>query len=77
MIHVNETIDVDGEWVKSEWLINVITVINRGGTIHVAVDEGASQADWQVNVITVINWGGTIHVAHDMIRTSVDSWYDT
>ena len=58
---------------QADWQVNVITEINRGGTIHVAVDEGASQADWQVNVITVINRGGTIHVAHDMIRTSVDS----
>lgn len=30
MNNVNETIDVDGEWVKSEWLINVITVTIYG-----------------------------------------------
>lgn len=30
MIHVNETIDVDGEWVKSEWLINEITLTIYG-----------------------------------------------
>ena len=42
---------------QADWQVNVITVINRGGMRHVAVDEGASQADWQVYVIIVINTG--------------------